>query len=108
MASELELRPHPSKHPETGAPLFPQLRSIWAPGYGTASKDNPYGHGLVGYTGDPPYHRITFINHWAGKNIGFVTAARILVEQEFGISPDKWTNVPEPVEIEALDGEDDE
>ena len=70
------------------------LRSIIADGYG-----------LVGYTGDPPYHRVQFINWFAAQEPWIVTAVKVLVETEFGIKPDQISSVPEPV---AVNEEDDE
>ena len=86
MSGRVKLAPHPAKNSE-GEPLFPQLRSIIADGYG-----------LVGYTGDPPYHRIQFINWFASQDSWIVTEAKLLVQQEFGVIPDRITSVMEPVE----------
>lgn len=95
MAERVRLAPHPAKNKD-GGPLFPMLRSIIADGYG-----------LVGYTGDPPYHRIQFINWQAAQETWLVSAATQLVEAEFGLKPDMITTVAEPIGSETQD-EDDE
>lgn len=94
MAERVRLAPHPAKDKD-GGPLFPELRSIIADGYG-----------LVGYTGDPPHHRVQFINWQAAQEPWIVIAVRVLVASEFGKSPDVITSVAEP--IENSDEEDDE
>lgn len=94
MSERVRLAPHPAKNKQ-GGPLFPMLRSIIADGYG-----------LVGYTGDPPYHRIQFINWQASQEPWIVSAVTELVTAEFGVSPDMITSVAEPIEINSE--EDDE
>lgn len=93
MAERVRLAPHPAKNKD-GGPLLPMLRSIIADGYG-----------LVGYTGDPPYHRIQFINWQAAQEPWIVSAATQLVEAEFGLKPDMITTVAEPI---ANDNEDED
>lgn len=85
---DISLRPHPSKD-EYGNPLFPQLRSIWVDGL------------QVGYTGDPPWHRVSFIIHGFGANEEVVSKVRELVKAEFGLEPDRVINVPEFIEPES-------
>lgn len=92
MAERVRLEAHPAKNKD-GGPLFPQLRSIIADGYG-----------LVGYTGDPPYHRIQFINWYASQEKWIIDAVNRLVQDEFGVRPDVIASVPEPV----TDTEEDE
>lgn len=93
MTARVRLEPHPSRDPE-GNPLFPQLRSIVADGYG-----------IIGYTGDPPWHRVQFINWYAAQEPWIMTAVKVLVEAEFGVKPDKITSVAEPI---TKDNEDEE
>lgn len=88
------LTEHPSRNSE-GGPLFPDLRAIRLDGK------------VVGYTGDPPYHRVSFIDHWAGMDPWVVNAVKILVETEFKVKPDRISNVPEPIDGEYLDGDED-
>lgn len=100
---QVELRPHPSKD-ANGEPVFPALRSIWAEG--------PEGMMCCGYTGDPPHHRLTFIIHGFGEDDEVVAKATELVRAEFGIDPDRVTNVPPPeepdvTEYEYLDDDED-
>jgi hypothetical protein len=94
MAERVKLAPHPARDSE-GKPLFPELRSIIADGYG-----------LVGYTGDPPWHRVQFINWYAAQEPWLVTAVKLLVDKEFGVLPDRVDSVPEPVAIPE-ESEDD-
>lgn len=91
MSGRVKLAPHPAKDGD-GNPLFPHLRSIIADGYG-----------LVGYTGDPPYHRIQFINWFAAQDAWIVTETKLMVEQEFGVVPDRVTSVMEPMEASEED-----
>lgn len=95
MAERVRLAPHPAKD-KHGDPLFPQLRSIIADGYG-----------LVGYTGDPPWHRVQFINWYASQEPWILTAVKVLVETEFGVRPDSIDSVPEPLTTPEPE-EDDE
>lgn len=94
MAAKVYLAPHPSKDND-GNPLFPQLRSIMAEGYG-----------LVGYTGDPPLHSVQFINWYASQEPWIVTAVKVLVETEFGVRPDKITSVTEPIDLNSEEDDD--
>jgi hypothetical protein len=94
MSERVKLAPHPAKN-KHGDPLFPELRSIIADGYG-----------LVGYTGDPPWHRVQFINWYASQEPWILTAVKSLVEAEFRVVPDSIDSVPEP--IESATDEDDE
>jgi len=94
MSSKVWLAPHPAKNKE-GGPLFPELRSIIAEGYG-----------LVGYTGDPPQRPIQFINFYAAQEKWIVDQSFELVKQEFGTEPSAVTSVPEPIQAETV--EDDE
>lgn len=94
MAERVRLEPHPAKNKD-GEPLFPELRSIIADGYG-----------LVGYTGDPPYHRVQFINWQASQEPWIVAAVKALVEAEFGLQPDMITTVAEPIATDKEDEDD--
>ena len=94
MSGKVRLAPHPAKNKD-GGPLFPELRSIIADGYG-----------LVGYTGDPPHRPIQFINYYAAQEKWVIDQACELVKQEFGAFPSAVASVPEPVEFETP--EDDE
>lgn len=94
MTERVRLAPHPAKNKD-GGPLFPELRSIIADGYG-----------LVGYTGDPPYHRVQFINWQASQEPWIVTAVKALVEAEFGLQPDMIITVAEPIATDKEDEDD--
>ena len=94
MAERVRLAPHPAKNKE-GGPLFPELRSIIADGYG-----------LIGYTGDPPHRPIQFINFYAAQEKWIVDQSFEAVKQEFGTEPSAVTSVPEPIQVETP--EDDE
>lgn len=94
MADRVKLAPHPSRSKD-GQPLFPELRSIIADGYG-----------LVGYTGDPPLHNVQFINWQASQEKWVVDAVRQLVEAEFGRQPEQITSVMEPAQIDSEDEDD--
>ena len=94
MAERVRLAPHPAKNKD-GGPLFPELRSIIADGYG-----------LGGYTGDPPYHRVQFINWQASQETWIVAAVKALVEAEFGLQPDMIITVAEPIATDKEDEDD--
>ena len=94
MAERVRLAPHPAKNKD-GGPLFPELRSIIDDGYG-----------LVGYTGDPPYHRVQFINWQASQETWIVAAVKALVEAEFGLQPDMIITVAEPIATDKEDEDD--
>ena len=93
MTARVRLEPHPSQDRD-GNPIFPNLRSIIADGYG-----------LIGYTGDPPYHRVQFINWYASQEPWIVTGVKVLVETELGVAPDQITTVAEPSEVNEEDEE---
>ena len=95
MSGKVWLAPHPAKNKD-GGPLFPELRSIIADGYG-----------LVGYTGDPPRRPIQLINFYAAPEKWVIDQACELVKQEFGAEPSEVTSVPEPIQTEAPDEDDD-
>ena len=95
---KVELRNHPAQadHPTIPGrkafddqgnpiPLFPDQRGVYLDGV------------CVGYVGDPPFHRISFIHHEAGTNEWVRTQAKILVEAEFKIKPDVISVVPPPI-----------
>lgn len=97
LTQKVTLGPHPSKG-VAGLPLFPMLRSIFIEGV------------CVGYTGDPPFHRPSFIHHEAGTNPEVVAEAKRLIKEEFGVDVDRVSVVPpksEPDETEYEEyGED--
>lgn len=92
--NRVTLAEHPTRN-ASGGSAFPQLREIRLDGK------------RIGYTGDPPFHRISFIDHWAGEEKWVEEEAVRLVEAEFGVKPDRVTNVPEPVDGENLDGDEE-
>ena len=97
MSNRVTLDEHPSRN-ESGGPLFPELRSIKLDGK------------TIGYTGNPPYHRVSIIDHWAGTEDWIMTQVKILVEAEFKIKPDMISVVPEPPDMptDDTDGDGDE